>query len=131
MTANSAPTTPRNAPDGVRQQANAGPAARRPRFVRAGCMAWGGGHSPCRFAAEGARLLLCARSEGVDQVVRELPQAGTARAMRGDIRDPDFARELVAAARKEHGRLDVLVNNAGILREGLVGMTPVDHMREL
>jgi 3-oxoacyl-[acyl-carrier protein] reductase len=83
------------------------------------------------FAAEGASLLLCARGEGVDQIARELAKSRTARAMRGDIRDPDFARELVASVRKEHGRLDVLVNNAGVLREGLVGMTSVDHMREL
>ncbi len=43
--------------------------------------------------------------------------------MRGDLSDPAFARELIASARKEHGRLDVLVNNAGILRQGLIGMT--------
>jgi 3-oxoacyl-[acyl-carrier protein] reductase len=84
------------------------------------------------FAAEGATLLLCARGEGVDTLVGELTQKQyPARAMRGDVSDPTFARELIAAARKEHGRLDVLVNNAGILRQGLIGMTTVDQMREL
>jgi 3-oxoacyl-[acyl-carrier protein] reductase len=84
------------------------------------------------FAAEGATLLLCARGEGVDDVARDLTAAQhPARAMRGDLRDPAFARELVTSVKKEHGRLDVLVNNAGILRQGLVGMTSTEQMREL
>jgi 3-oxoacyl-[acyl-carrier protein] reductase len=84
------------------------------------------------FAAHGATLLLCARSEGVEEVARELSSAErTVRAKRGDVSDPAFARELVTAARKEHGRLDVLVNNAGILRQGLIGMTSAEQMREL
>jgi 3-oxoacyl-[acyl-carrier protein] reductase len=84
------------------------------------------------FAAEGATLLLSARSEGVEILADELTSAGgRARAMRGDIADPAFSRQLIAAVRKDHGRLDVLVNNAGILRQGLIGMTSTEHMREL
>jgi 3-oxoacyl-[acyl-carrier protein] reductase len=84
------------------------------------------------FAAAGATLLLCARGDGVDALAHELTAAQhPARAMRGDVSDPAFARELIASVRKEHGRLDVLVNNAGILRQGLIGMTSVDQMREL
>ena len=84
------------------------------------------------FAAEGATLLLCARGEGVEALAGELTTPERpARAMRGDVSDPGFARELVAAARKDHGRLDVLVNNAGILRQGLIGMTSTDDMREV
>lgn len=84
------------------------------------------------FAAEGATLLLCARGEAVDGVARDLHAAEhPARAMRGDVSDPTFARDLIASARKEHGRVDVLVNNAGILRQGLIGMTSTEHMREL
>lgn len=84
------------------------------------------------LSAEGATLVLCARGEGVDQVAQDLnaPEC-PARAMRGDVSDPAFARALIASARKEHGRLDVLVNNAGILRQGLIGMTSTEHMREL
>jgi 3-oxoacyl-[acyl-carrier protein] reductase len=84
------------------------------------------------FAAEGATLLLCARSEGVETLARELDAANRpVRAMRGDVGDPAFARELITSARRQHGRLDVLVNNAGILRQGLIGMTTTDQMREL
>src|SRR4051794_18320805 len=84
------------------------------------------------YAAEGATLLLCARGEGVETLAAELSQKQRpARAMRGDLNDPAFARDLIASARKEHGRLDVLVNNAGILRQGLIGMTTVEQMQEL
>jgi 3-oxoacyl-[acyl-carrier protein] reductase len=84
------------------------------------------------YAAEGATLLLCARGEGVETIAAELAAADRpARALRGDVSDPAFTRQLIASVRKEHGRLDVLVNNAGILRQGLVGMMSTDHMREL
>jgi 3-oxoacyl-[acyl-carrier protein] reductase len=83
------------------------------------------------FAREGATLVLCARSEGVEILARELTPNGTAQAVRGDLSDPTFARELIASARKRHGRIDILVNNAGILRQGLIGMTTADQMREL
>jgi 3-oxoacyl-[acyl-carrier protein] reductase len=84
------------------------------------------------FAAHGATLLLCARSEGVEEVARELGSAERpARALRGDVSDPGFARQLISSARKEYGRIDVLVNNAGILRQGLIGMTSAEQMREL
>jgi 3-oxoacyl-[acyl-carrier protein] reductase len=84
------------------------------------------------FFAQGATLLLCARGEGVEAVARELSSAERpVRALRGDVSDPAFARDLIATARREHGRLDVLVNNAGILRQGLIGMTSADQIREL
>jgi 3-oxoacyl-[acyl-carrier protein] reductase len=82
------------------------------------------------FAAEGASLMLCARSEGVEAVANELASGPhPVRAMRGDVSNPEFARELIGTVRKQHGRLDVLVNNAGILQEGRIGMIPVDQMR--
>jgi 3-oxoacyl-[acyl-carrier protein] reductase len=84
------------------------------------------------YAAEGASLLLCARSEGVEALAGELAAGQRpVRALRGDVSDAGFARELITSVRKEHGRLDVLVNNAGILRQGLIGMTSTEQMREL
>jgi 3-oxoacyl-[acyl-carrier protein] reductase len=84
------------------------------------------------FAAEGATLLLCARGEAVESLAGELDAPGRpARALRGDLTDAAFARNLIGSARKTYGRLDVLVNNAGILRQGLIGMTSAEHMREL
>jgi 3-oxoacyl-[acyl-carrier protein] reductase len=84
------------------------------------------------FAAEGATLLLCARSEGVEELAAAISTSDhPARAIRGDVSDPGFTRALIASARKEHGRLDVLVNNAGVLRQGLIGMTSTENIREM
>ena len=84
------------------------------------------------FAAQGATLVLTARGEAVDALAAELSAPEhPARALRGDVADPAFARDLIAAIRKEHGKLDVLVNNAGILRQGLVGMTSPDDVRQM
>jgi 3-oxoacyl-[acyl-carrier protein] reductase len=84
------------------------------------------------FAAQGATLVLCARGEGVEALAEELSTPEhPARAMRGDVNDPAFTRGLIAASRKEYGHLDVLVNNAGILRQGLIGMTSAEHVREM
>jgi 3-oxoacyl-[acyl-carrier protein] reductase len=84
------------------------------------------------FAAEGATLLLCARSDAVETLARELTTPERpARALRGDVSDATFARSLFASVRKEYGSLDVLVNNAGVLRQGLIGMTSTDHIREM
>jgi 3-oxoacyl-[acyl-carrier protein] reductase len=84
------------------------------------------------FASEGATLLLCARSEAVEQLAAEIGTSDhPARAMRGDVSDSAFTRALVATVRKDHGRLDVLVNNAGVLRQGLIGMTSTENIREM
>ena len=64
------------------------------------------------FAAAGASVLVnSARSvaEG-EAVAASLPDA---RYVQGDITDPAFPDQLVAAAREHWGRLDTLVNNAG------------------
>lgn len=52
-------------------------------------------------------------------VVDEINAAGgNAIADGGSVTDPDAARAMVEAAVKEFGRMDAVVNNAGILRDG-------------
>lgn len=62
------------------------------------------------FLEAGSRVIVCART-----APEHLPTAGAASAefMPCDIRDADAVRELVAQVVARHGRLDVLVNNAG------------------
>src|SRR5262249_5259058 len=36
--------------------------------------------------------------------------------IRGDLRDPDVPRALMEAATREMGRIDILINNAGVIR---------------
>ncbi|MCB5181269.1 SDR family NAD(P)-dependent oxidoreductase [Streptomyces antimicrobicus] len=68
-----------------------------------------------RLAAEGLRVVInSARSETAGRALAaELPGA---RYVRGDVSDPADARRVVAEAVAAHGRLDVLVNNAGTTR---------------
>jgi 3-oxoacyl-[acyl-carrier protein] reductase len=56
-----------------------------------------------------------------ESVAEEIRAAGgRAIAHHGDVADFDAARELIGLAVREYGRLDVLVNNAGILRDRMV-----------
>jgi 3-oxoacyl-[acyl-carrier protein] reductase len=84
-----------------------------------------------RFAAEGATLVLCGRSEQLDDVAADIrARGGRVTALRGSIHDEAFTRSLIQLCRKDHGNLDVLVNNAGILTPGLLGMVPGAAIRE-
>ena len=68
------------------------------------------------LAEEGANVMLCSRSQpDVEKAAQEIRLAtGTdAMAFAGDLDRPDTIRNLVAAAVKRYGRLDVLVNNSG------------------
>jgi NAD(P)-dependent dehydrogenase (short-subunit alcohol dehydrogenase family) len=64
------------------------------------------------FLAAGADVVICGRSEPDDG---ELPSAGghTASFVACDVRDAEQVEALVDTAVERHGRLDVLVNNAG------------------
>ena len=70
-----------------------------------------------RFAAEGARLVLNDVSEDAcANVAAALPEAGTPRFVvaAGDVTSREDTEAVAAAARASFGRLDVLVNSAGI-----------------
>ena len=76
-----------------------------------------GAEIAAHFAAEGASLMLCARDEAAVREVAaalKIKHGGTALAMRCDVGDPQSVDALVAATLKQFGKLDVLVNNAGI-----------------
>lgn len=68
------------------------------------------------FAAHGAMLALVARDEGnLEAIKRDLEEETEVLAVPGDIsREKDVAR-FVEAVMKRFGKIDVLVNNAGIL----------------
>ncbi|MCP2330128.1 SDR family oxidoreductase [Actinoalloteichus caeruleus] len=70
-----------------------------------------------RLAADGHRVLLGARrTDRLDRIVREIEEAGgVARGHRVDVTDLDEVRAFVDAALAEFGRVDVLVNNAGVM----------------
>jgi len=76
-----------------------------------------------RFASEGARVLLGdIDATGAAELARELDGGrGDAAPHAVDVSDPAAVEALVAAAVARFGRLDVIVNNAGI---GSVGQAP-------
>lgn len=76
-----------------------------------------------RMAREGVAVGVNYRGDagGAARVVEAVRQSGgEAEAFQADVADPAAAEALVAAVHERFGRLDVLVNNAGITRDGLV-----------
>jgi short-subunit dehydrogenase len=68
------------------------------------------------FAARGASLVLAARrADRLAEVVRDCEKAGTrVVGLPGDVAADGFVESLVACALGRFGRLDVVVNNAGV-----------------
>ncbi len=73
------------------------------------------------WATRGARLVLNARSvERLQDAARACNQrGGDSIVVPGDVTDPPVRQALIEGARAQFGRIDVLVNNAGV---GLYGM---------
>ena len=70
-----------------------------------------------RFSDAGSCVILNANKnvEGMDEVLASITAKGTrAAAVLADVSDPKGAETLVETARNKFGRVDVLVNNAGI-----------------
>ncbi len=74
------------------------------------------------LATEGARVAVASRTEAnAAAVAREICEAGgQAIAIACDVTDASAIEAMVARVLGEWGRLDVLVNNAGITRDNLV-----------
>ena len=83
-----------------------------------------------KLAAAGAAVVVADLNlEGAEQTAGELAQAhgATVEAAAVDVSKAEDCQRLVDETVKRHGRLDVLVNNAGITRDKLLArMTPED-----
>ncbi len=75
-----------------------------------------------RLAEEGADLAICARNAAAAGEVAAAIEALGRRCLvrQADVADAEQAAELVTATIAELGRLDVLVNNAGVTRDNLL-----------
>ena len=68
-----------------------------------------------------------ANEEAANSLAQELREAGHAcTPWQADVSERDAVKQMMSGIRRELGRLDVLVNNAGMLHEGLFFMTKPD-----
>jgi NAD(P)-dependent dehydrogenase (short-subunit alcohol dehydrogenase family) len=79
-----------------------------------------------KLCAEGARVVSVSRSGAVSEKGDAAVFHVTA-----DISTPDGARRVCDAARRRFGRLDALINNAGVIRDGNVEETDVETWDEV
>jgi NAD(P)-dependent dehydrogenase (short-subunit alcohol dehydrogenase family) len=82
-----------------------------------------------RLAREGARVVVAGRSGTVDDVARRIREdGGEATAFKADLADEAGAESCVNAAVETYGKLDILINNAGVLdAAGEVDAFPVER----
>jgi len=72
-----------------------------------------------KFAAEGARVCICGRNQEALTAAAE-SIGGSVSTAPADISDPDQCRKLIDTVKQRFGRLDVLINNAGMSMRGSV-----------
>jgi 3-oxoacyl-[acyl-carrier protein] reductase len=73
------------------------------------------------LASHGAHVVAAARGENAAGTVTAIAEAGgRAESATVDVTDPSSVGSLIAGAVERHGRIDVLVNNAGITRDQLL-----------
>jgi NADP-dependent 3-hydroxy acid dehydrogenase YdfG len=85
------------------------------------------------LAADGAKVVLSARrNDRLDALVEKIRGAGgEALAVQSDVTDPGQMKALAAAAVEGFGRLDVWVNNAGVMPLSPVAMGRTDEWNQM
>ena len=74
-----------------------------------------------RLAAQGARVVAAARGENAAATVAEIEAAGGAAELASvDVTEPASIEALVSGVLERHGRIDILVSNAGITKDQLM-----------
>jgi 3-oxoacyl-[acyl-carrier protein] reductase len=74
-----------------------------------------------RLAADGATVVAAARGTNADETAAAIKTAGgKAEAVALDVTDSTAIEKQIAGILERHGRIDVLVNNAGITRDTLL-----------
>jgi NAD(P)-dependent dehydrogenase (short-subunit alcohol dehydrogenase family) len=83
------------------------------------------------FAHAGAKLVISdLASARLDTLAKEL--GGQAVAVSGDISDPELSERLVETALSQFGRLDIAINNAGIVHDMMpLPRTPIAEARKV
>src|SRR5712691_2880488 len=86
------------------------------------------------LAAEGASVVVnyASSKSGADKVVAAITAAGgKAVTVGGDVSKPEDAQGIIAAAIKNYGRLDILVNNSGVYEFSPIDTITVESFHKL
>jgi 3-oxoacyl-[acyl-carrier protein] reductase len=75
-----------------------------------------------RLAADGRLVILTARTlEALDETRRDIESAGGKAEVRAcDVGNGEALTAMIEEVASTHGRLDIMINNAGITRDGLI-----------
>ena len=76
-----------------------------------------------RLSRDGAAVVVhyARNAQGAEEVLRQITDGGgDGTLLRADLTDPDACRQFADAAHAWRGRLDIVVNNAGLTRDGLL-----------
>ena len=84
------------------------------------------------FASEGAEVIVNDSRDGAaDAWIEESGQKEKLHAFYFDITDPDAVRKNVMDIKRQFGHIDVLVNNAGVEFNELIGMISRENMEKM
>ena len=93
-----------------------------------------GAETARRFSEEGAIVYANAKTNGcIDERSKEWEDLYHTKVVPVyfDVTDEKAAKQAIMQIKKEQGKLDVLVNNAGVMRDALIGMVNKDLMEEI
>ncbi len=81
------------------------------------------------FASEGATIVISARrQQALDEVAKEIEEAGgKVLGVPTDISKIDDVKNLIKTTIDTYGQLDILINNAGVLDQGLNAIDRIDY----
>ena len=86
-----------------------------------------------KLARAGANVVLAGRTRGsMDEAQKRIREAGGQASVVGlDVRDPRQVQELVEGALRDTGRVDIMVNNAGVSYPAPIADADVEHWRAM